>query len=50
MTTDARPSERRAAVEDALPLRPGMRVLEIGGAPGAAASPWPDASGTDTSW
>jgi SAM-dependent methyltransferase len=30
-------SERLAAVVDALPLRPGMRVLEIGGAPGAAA-------------
>ena len=30
-------SPRLAAVVDALPLRPGMRVLEIGGAPGAAA-------------
>lgn len=30
-------SARLAAVVDALPLRPGMRVLEIGGAPGAAA-------------
>lgn len=30
-------SERLAGVVDALPLRPGMRVLEIGGAPGAAA-------------
>lgn len=32
-----RMSDRIAAVVDALPLRPGMRVLEIGGAPGAAA-------------
>lgn len=30
-------SSRLAAIVDALPLRPGMRVLEIGGAPGAAA-------------
>jgi SAM-dependent methyltransferase len=30
-------SPRLAAVVDALPLRPGMRVLEIGGAPGTAA-------------
>ncbi|XVV00570.1 SAM-dependent methyltransferase [Actinosynnema sp. CA-248983] len=30
-------SGRLAAIVDALPLRPGMRVLEIGGAPGAAA-------------
>ncbi|ANS79666.1 methyltransferase type 12 [Serinicoccus hydrothermalis] len=30
-------SARLAAVVDALPLRPGMRVLEVGGAPGAAA-------------
>ncbi len=30
-------SGRLAAVVDALPLRPGMRVLEVGGAPGAAA-------------
>ena len=30
-------SPRLAAVVDALALRPGMRVLEIGGAPGAAA-------------
>ena len=30
-------SPRLTAVVDALPLRPGMRVLEIGGAPGAAA-------------
>lgn len=30
-------SPRLAAVVAALPLRPGMRVLEIGGAPGAAA-------------
>lgn len=30
-------SPRLRAVVDALPLRPGMRVLEIGGAPGAAA-------------
>ena len=28
---------RLAAIVDALPLAPGMRVLEIGGAPGAAA-------------
>jgi cyclopropane fatty-acyl-phospholipid synthase-like methyltransferase len=37
MTAEARLSERLATVVDALPLRPGMRVLEIGGAPGAAA-------------
>jgi cyclopropane fatty-acyl-phospholipid synthase-like methyltransferase len=30
-------SPRLAAIVDALSLRPGMRVLEIGGAPGAAA-------------
>jgi protein-L-isoaspartate O-methyltransferase len=30
-------SPRLAAVVDALPLRPGARVLEIGGAPGSAA-------------
>lgn len=30
-------SPRLAAIVDALPLEPGMRVLEIGGAPGAAA-------------
>jgi protein-L-isoaspartate O-methyltransferase len=30
-------SPRLAAIVDALPLRTGMRVLEIGGAPGAAA-------------
>ncbi|MCT2583816.1 SAM-dependent methyltransferase [Actinophytocola gossypii] len=30
-------SPRLAAIVDALPLRPGARVLEIGGAPGAAA-------------
>lgn len=30
-------SPRLAAVVEALPLRPGLRVLEIGGAPGAAA-------------
>ena len=30
-------SARLAAIVDALPLVPGMRVLEIGGAPGAAA-------------
>src|SRR5690348_7312436 len=30
-------SPRLAAIVDALPLRPGIRVLEIGGAPGAAA-------------
>lgn len=37
MTADARLSDRLAAVVDAFPLRPGTRVLEIGGAPGAAA-------------
>ena len=30
-------SSRLQSVVDALPLRPGLRVLEIGGAPGAAA-------------
>jgi len=30
-------SARLLGVVDALPLRPGLRVLEIGGAPGAAA-------------
>lgn len=30
-------SPRLAEIVEALPLRPGMRVLEIGGAPGAAA-------------
>ena len=30
-------SPRLAAIVEALPIRPGMRVLEIGGAPGAAA-------------
>lgn len=30
-------SARLVAVVEALPLRPGIRVLEIGGAPGAAA-------------
>ncbi len=30
-------SERLARVVDALPLAPGLRVLEVGGAPGAAA-------------
>jgi SAM-dependent methyltransferase len=30
-------SDRLATIVDALPLRPGLRVLEIGGAPGAAA-------------
>lgn len=30
-------SPRLKAIIDALPLRPGLRVLEIGGAPGAAA-------------
>lgn len=30
-------SRRLAAIVEALPLEPGMRVLEIGGAPGAAA-------------
>lgn len=33
----SRLSPRLAAILDALPLKPGMRVLEIGGAPGAAA-------------
>ena len=37
MTPGPRLSDRLAQVVDALPLRPGMRVLEIGGAPGAAA-------------
>lgn len=37
MITEPRLSDRLAAVVDALPLRPGIRVLEIGGAPGAAA-------------
>lgn len=35
MTSELSPRLRR--VVDALPLEPGMRVLEIGGAPGAAA-------------
>lgn len=30
-------SPRLLAVVDALPLRPGLRVIEVGGAPGAAA-------------
>lgn len=30
-------SERLTEIVEALPLEPGMRVLEIGGAPGAAA-------------
>lgn len=30
-------SDRLARVVDALPLEPGLRVLEVGGAPGAAA-------------
>lgn len=33
----AKQSPRLAAIVDALPLRPGLRVLEIGGAPGTAA-------------
>lgn len=33
----SRLSPRLAAIVEALPLRPGLRVLEIGGAPGAAA-------------
>lgn len=37
MAPQVRLSARLAAVVDALPLRPGMRVLEIGGAPGTAA-------------
>jgi hypothetical protein len=35
-STEARLSDRLAAVVAALPLRPGMRVLEIAGAPGSA--------------
>lgn len=34
---DVRLSDRLRRVVEALPLEPGMRVLEIGGAPGAAA-------------
>ena len=34
---NVRLSERLQRVVDALPLAPGLRVLEIGGAPGAAA-------------
>ena len=30
-------SPRLAAIVEALPLQPGMRILEVGGAPGAAA-------------
>jgi SAM-dependent methyltransferase len=37
VTGEPRLSDRLLEVVDALPLRPGMRVLEIGGAPGAAA-------------
>lgn len=37
MSTEVPLSDRLAAMVDALPLRPGMRVLEIGGAPGTAA-------------
>ncbi len=37
MTTEPRLSDRLRALVDALPLHPGLRVLEIGGAPGAAA-------------
>lgn len=37
MGTGTRLSDRLAAMVDALPLEPGMRVLEIGGAPGTAA-------------
>lgn len=36
MTTN-RLSPRLRAVVDALPLRPGLRLIEVGGAPGAAA-------------
>lgn len=35
--TGTRLSDRLAAIVEALPLEPGMRVLEIGGAPGTAA-------------
>lgn len=37
MASTGRLSERLRRVVDALPLEPGMAVLEIGGAPGAAA-------------
>ena len=37
MTVAAALSDRLLRMVDALPLRPGMRVLEIGGAPGTAA-------------
>lgn len=37
MTRTVRLSDRLQRVVDALPLRSGIRVLEVGGAPGAAA-------------
>lgn len=36
MSAGGKLSPRLAAIVEALPLRPGFRVLEIGGAPGAA--------------
>lgn len=40
-------SPRLRAVVDALPLRPGLRVVEVGGAPGAAAREVADRVGPD---
>jgi cyclopropane fatty-acyl-phospholipid synthase-like methyltransferase len=37
MSAPPKLSARLQAAVDALPLRPGMRVVEVGGAPGAAA-------------
>ena len=50
MSTEPRLSDRLAAVVDALPLRPGLKVLEIGAAPGALARAVARGSGTATSW